>query len=374
MIYLDHNATTPVDPEVKDTIVEALDAYGNPSSSHRLGMLAHEVVELSRERIANLIGASPDEVFFTSGGTESNNLAILGLSLHQGKGHIISSTIEHPSVKNPLTFLEGMGFDVTYIGTDKNGLVDPEDVKKGIRSDTILVTIMHSNNETGVIQPVSEIAGILKERGIPFHTDAAQSLGKVAVDVNSLGADMLTVVSHKFYGPKGVGAIYLRNGMKYPKPIMYGAGHERGLRPGTENVPGIAGLGKASEIASRDMENRLRHVTGITKLLYGYLLKSIPCIMLNGENAPSLPNTLNISIPGICAIELVDALKETVAISAGAACHSGVSVPSGVLLSMGLSRDNALSAVRISTGKDNTTDDIVTASGIIAEAVNRLRK
>lgn len=370
MIYLDHNATTPVDMEVRDTVCDALNVYGNPSSSHIAGQKAHELLEGARTAVAKLIGASAEEILFTSGGTESNNLAIIGFVQSFGKGHIISSRIEHPSVTNPLKYLEKQGYRITLVGTDHNGAVKPEDILKEIRPDTILVTIMHSNNETGVIQPIKEIAAILRDRGMVFHTDAAQSTGKTPLNIGELGCNMATIVSHKFYGPKGIGALYLGKGTKL-HPIMYGAGHEKGLRPGTENIPAIAGFGKASEIAKRDMPQRVEHSERVTGMLYRKLLDLIPEIRLNGESARRLPNTLNISIKGIVGADLVNSLKDDVAISAGSACHSGTCTPSDVLLAMGLSRIEAISAVRISTGKDTTEDDVLRASELIAKAVRK---
>ncbi len=370
MIYLDHNATTPVDLEVQDVICDALNVYGNPSSSHTAGKKAHELVEGARTAVADLIGASAEEIIFTSGGTESNNLAIIGFVQSFGTGHIISSQIEHPSVTTPLKYLKKQGYTITLAGTDHNGAVRPEDILKEIRSDTILVTIMHSNNETGVIQPIKEIAAILKDRGIAFHTDAAQSAGKTPLDIKELGCNMATIVSHKFYGPKGVGALYLGKGTKV-HPIMYGAGHEKGFRPGTENIPAIAGFGKASEIARRDMPLRVEHTERLTGMLYRKLVNLIPEIKLNGKTARRLPNTLNISIKGIVGADLVNSLKDEVAISAGSACHSGTCTPSNVLLAMGLSPTDAISAVRISIGKDTTEDDVLRASELIAGAVRK---
>ncbi len=373
MIYLDHNATTPVDREVKEAVCSSLDLYGNPSSTHAPGRKARELIDRARASVAELIGARPEEIVFTSGGTESNNLAIIGCVQSLGKGHIVTTGIEHPSVMNPLRYLQKQGFRVTFLGTDHNGAVCPDDILKALEPDTVLVTVMHSNNETGVFQPVREIGAALKERGVPFHTDAAQSIGKVPVNVQDLGADMMTIVSHKFYGPKGVGALYVRRGVRL-QPMMHGAGHEGGLRPGTENIPGIAGLGKASEMARRDIHHRVEHTGRVTGLLHQRLLELIPGIRLNGEAAPRLPNTLNISIKGITGAALVGSLEDKVAISAGSACHSGVCTPSEVLLSMGLSRTEALSAVRISTGKDTTEEEVLEAAELIAEAVARLRQ
>ncbi len=373
MIYLDNNATTPVDKEVQEAICTSLEIYGNPSSSHIIGKKTKEIVEAARVEVASLIGAKPDEIIFTSGGTESNNLAIVGYCQSFKKGHVISSMIEHPSVINPLLELQRRGVKVTLLKPDRRGIIYPEDVKRNIRKDTILVSIMHANNETGVIQPIEEIAEYLKETEIVFHTDAAQSVGKIPVDVKNLGVDMLTVVSHKFYGPKGVGALYVREGISL-RPVIYGAGQERGLSPGTENVPGIVGLGKAAEIARRDMKDRVEYTKEITEELLKGLISKIGDIKLNGAEAPRLPNTLNITIKGIISTELVESLKEEVAISSGSACHAGVCKPSDVLIAMGLSRKDALSSVRISTGKDNTSEEIDKAIELISEHVRRLRK
>ena len=371
MIYLDHNATTPVDGEVKDAVCNALNVFGNPSSTHILGRRAHEVIEQARASVAEVVSARAEEVIFTSGGTESNNLAIIGFIQSFGKGHIVSSKIEHPSVINPLKFLQKHGYGITLVGTDCKGMVSPEDILKALRPDTVLVTIMHSNNETGVLQPVREIAGMLRERGVVFHTDAAQSIGKIPLNVEEPGPDMMTIVSHKFYGPKGVGALYVKKGIKL-HPVMHGAGHEGGLRPGTENVPGITGLGKASEISKRDIDRRVEHTKMVTEMLYQRLLELIPEVRLNGDLTQRLPNTLNISIKGITGAGLVESIRDKVAISAGSACHSGICTPSEVLLSMGLNHSDALSAVRISTGKDTTEEEVKEASELIDRKSTRL--
>ncbi|GBE03060.1 cysteine desulfurase [bacterium BMS3Bbin06] len=373
MIYLDNNATTPLDEEVKSAIRRALDIFGNPSSSHIPGREAHDLIEQSRMSVAGLIGAEPDEILFTSGGTESNNLAIIGHVLTHGRGHIISSAIEHPSVGNPLRKLESLGYEVTYIKPGGNGIIEPEEIKRNLRQDTVLVTVMHANNETGTIQPIEEISSFLNERGITFHTDAAQSVGKIDVDVRNLGTDLLTIVPHKFYGPKGTGALYVR-GSTVLNPVLYGAGQEHGLRPGTENIIGIAGLGRACERASQEFSTTEEHNTPrLAEILFRMLSESIPDIRLNGHNSPRLPNTLNISIKGIKGCELVESLKNSVAISSGSACHSGTSTPSKVLLSMGIRPEEALSSVRVSTGRFNTGEEIGKASGLIAEAVGKLR-
>lgn len=363
MIYLDHNATTPLDEEVKKAIAGSFNAFGNPSSSHVAGIQAKAVIDEARQNVASLLSCLPSAITFTSGGTEANNLAIIGTAYKYGKGHIITSAIEHPAVLNPVKWLESKWFEATYLPVGPDGRVSPEEVRKAIRKDTVLVTIMHSNNETGVLQPIAEIGRIARENKVPFHSDAAQSVGKTDVLVDGLMVDMLTVVSHKFYGPKGVGALYIRSGSG-PMPIMFGAGHERGLRPGTENTIGIAGLGKACEIALRDMSSRYSHALELRDRLFNILKNSLD-IKLNGHETLRLPNTLNISIKGAIGNELVEKLKGRVAFSAGSACHSGVCKPSGVLKAMGLSDAAALSAIRLSVGKDNTTDEIEEAAELI---------
>jgi cysteine desulfurase len=370
MIYLDHNATTPIDEEVKKAMVDALDLFGNPSSSHSIGKAAKAVVDDARIKVAGLIDSNPSEIIFTSGGTESNNIAIIGTAYRCQKGHVITSVIEHPSVLNPVKWLQTKGFEATYIPVNSDGVIAPDDIRKAIRKDTILITIMHSNNETGVLQPISEIGRIAREKGIIFHSDTAQSIGKMDVKVDELMVDMLTVVSHKFYGPKGIGALYLKNGVDL-MPLMFGAGHERGICPGTENVMGIAGMGKACEIAERDMPLRFIHTMKLRDELFSILAREID-IKLNGHNAPRLPNTLNVSISGIIGEEVVSELNDKISLSAGSACHSGIRRPSAVLKAMGLSDDDALSALRLSVGKDNSLDEINKAALEIIRCVKRL--
>ena len=374
MIYLDNNASTPVDPEVSDATHSALRLYfGNPSSGHETGLRAKEVLEKARAQVADFIGSSPEEIFFTSGGTESNNLAILGTAQTRRKGHIITSAIEHPSVTNPCVHLRGRGFEVTFVRASRDGRITPEDIKKAIRRETLLVTVMHANNETGVLQPVEEIGLLAREAGIAFHTDAAQTIGKVPVSVAKLNVDMLTVVSHKFYGPKGIGALYIRRGLRV-SPILFGAGHERGMRPGTENVPGVVGLGKACEMARLYTTDRASHMKKLTDTLFAGLKKGIEGIRLNGHETLRLPNTLNVSIPGVDAIDLLERIRGRVAATAGSACHSGQKSPSPVLTAMGISEADALSSIRLSTGKDNTEEEIREAIGVIVDTVKELRK
>jgi cysteine desulfurase len=372
MIYLDNNASTPVDPEVSDTVFSCLKRdFGNPSSSHMQGRRAKEVLETSRRQIAELLGCLPDEIYFTSGGTESNNLAILGTGMLRKSGHIITSAMEHPSVINPAGYLESCGFEVTYVSSDLTGRVNVEEISASIRKDTVLMSIMHSNNETGVIQPVDEIGALAEKHSVRFHVDAAQTVGKSAFDLNSFSVDMVTLVPHKFYGPKGIGALYVKDGCKL-SPLMFGAGHEMGLRPGTENIPGIAGFAKACQLIMADLKLRIAHTSRLTESLFSKLRIGIPDIVLNGDADRKLPNTLNIRIPGISSDELVNKLSGEVAVSSGSACHSGKQKPSRVLKAMGLSDDEALSSIRLSVGKDNTAYEIDKAAELIIKAALEL--
>jgi cysteine desulfurase len=374
MIYLDNNASTPVDPEVSDAIFSCVKRdFGNPSSVHVQGRRAKEVIETSRKYISDLLECSQKEIFFTSGGTESNNLALLGTGMLHQTGHIITSSIEHPSVFNTARHLESRGFEVSYIDADSTGAVRPEEISKAVRKNTILISIMHSNNETGVLQPIEDIGALSKKHAIPFHVDAAQSIGKSYFTLRNSSIDMLTVVPHKFYGPKGVGALYIRSGCNV-LPLMFGADHEMGMRPGTENVPGIAGFAKACQLSMDDLKLRVSHTLHLREILFQKLLYEIPDIVLNGHVTNRLPNTLNICIPGISSDELVNKLNDQVAISSGSACHSGKQIPSRVLKSMGLSDSEALSSIRLSVGKDNTEDEIRKAAEIIINSVRDLRK
>ncbi|MFN3395308.1 MAG: cysteine desulfurase family protein [Thermodesulfovibrionales bacterium] len=372
MIYLDNNASTPLDPEVIEEICSALRFYGNPSSSHKTGQHARSLIEKARKKVADVVNASEEEIVFTSGGTESNNLSILGTAFLRGKGHIITSVIEHPSVINPCRFLQEKGFSVSYVGVKRDGTINLEELKRAIREDTILISIMHANNETGIIQPIKEIGLIAREKGITFHTDAAQTVGKIPVDVEKLNVDLLTIVSHKFHGPKGIGALYIKKGLRI-QPILFGAGHERGLRPGTENLPGIADIGKACELAKEYVKKRASYLKGLTETLYRELKDLIPDVSLNGDPELRLPNTLNLCLKGIPSTDLVNILSDSVAISTGSACHAGVKRPSSVLLAMGLTEEEALSSIRISLGKDNTEEEVKEAAALIAKAAQGLK-
>lgn len=374
MIYLDNNASTPVDPEVSYEMYSALKmVFGNPSSNHAMGIRARSSIEKARSLTAELIGAAPEEIFFTSGGTESNNLAIIGIAERYRKGHIITSAIEHPSVINPCRHLEEKGFDLSYLKVDQYGMVSPDDVRDAIRKDTILITVMHANNETGVLQPIEEIGSISREKGIAFHTDAAQTVGKIPVNTQKLNTGMMTIVSHKFYGPKGVGALYIRKDIAI-SPILFGAGHERGLRPGTENVYGIVGIGKACELARTYISKRVSHSSKLAEMLYGSLKKKVHDLKLNGHETDRLPNTLNLCFPGMDSHELLERIKDRIAASSGSACHSGIKKPSPVLTAMGVTDADALSSIRFSAGKDNTEDEVKEAAEIIVNAAEGLRQ
>ncbi len=372
MIYLDHNASTPPDDRVKKAIARALDLYGNPSSTHRPGREAREEIEKARVRLAGLLNAEPDEIIFTSGGTESNNLALIGYLQRFRKGHVISTAIEHPSVINPLLLARELGFELTLLQPAPSGAIDPDDLKAALRNDTVLVSVMHANNETGIIQPIEEIGKILRERDIVFHVDAAQSIGKIPVDVERMGVDLLTVAGHKFYGPKGAGALFKRKGLAI-SPLLRGASHERGLRPGTECTPLIAGLGEAARIISLESARIFTHLNTLTVRLHELLDSLIEKISLNGTGS-RIPNTLSLSIRGVGGRSLVEALSEEVALSAGSACHEGITRPSGVLTAMGIDVQDALSSVRLSTGKDNTLEEMERAANLISRVVKGLRK
>lgn len=370
-IYLDYNATTPIDPAVKEAILPYLeDHFGNPSSNYIYGHRAKEAVAKAREQVAGLVSAAPEEIVFTSGGSESDNQAIIGVALancDRGR-HIITSIIEHPAVLNTCRYLEDRrGFRITHLPVDEYGLVDPESIRRAITSETILVTIMHANNEVGTIQPVEEIGKIVRERGILFHTDAAQSCGKISVDVNQLNVDLLTIAGHKLYAPKGIGALYIKQGTRIDS-FIHGAGQESGRRAGTENVPYIAGLGSACEIAKDSLPEYQSGVKSLRDRLHTNIKTGLgdENVRLNGHREKRLPNSLNISIKGILSEELLGTIPE-IAASTGAACHAGSTEPSGVLLAMGLSRELALGAIRLTLGRWSTPEEIETAGRLIVE-------
>ncbi len=373
-VYLDYNATTPVDAEVKMAMQPYLDhLFGNPSSSHIYGTETRKTVENARHQLASLLNCFPDEVIFTSGGTESNNFAIKGAvfeNQHKGK-HIITSQIEHPAVTEVCLFLQSQGFSVTWLPVDSYGMVNVEDLEKSIRPDTILITIMHANNETGTVLPVEEIGQVAQKHRILFHCDASQSVGKIRVDVQSMGADLLSVAGHKFYAPKGVGALYVKRGVKLQK-LMHGADHEHNWRAGTENILEISGLGKAAEIAQRDFMGNTRQMGTTRDLLFELLKEALPSIQLNGHPEKRLPNTLNVSFPGLDANVLLDELQDHVAASAGAACHSDTIDISPVLKAMHVPVEFARGTIRFSTGKKTREEEVRKAATMIVQAVKRL--
>ena len=373
-IYLDYNGTTPIDPEVLDAMMPFLTGeFGNPSSSHWYGIAPKRAVEAARLRVASLIGCEPGEIIFTSGGTESNNHAILGTarSLRDRGRHIVTSAVEHPAVLEVCRRLEREGFETTKVGVDGYGMVDPSDVGKAIRADTVLISIMHANNEVGTIQPVSAIAKIARARGIAMHTDAAQSLGKIPVHVRDLGVDLLTIAGHKLYAPKGVGALYIRGGAA-PEKFCYGAGQERGWRAGTENVAGIVGLGMACEMARKDIEGAMSRVTKLRDSFHAAIAERVGEVRLNGHPERRLPNTLSLSFRGHNATRLLEELGIEVAASAGAACHADSVTVSHVLAAMRVPEEWARGTLRFSLGRMTTEEEIDRASEAVAEAVRRV--
>ena len=374
-VYLDYNATTPADPEVIEELLPYLGVeFGNPSSGHPYGKKAREAVELARTRMAALLGCDPSEVIFTGGGTESNNQALIGAAMaNKDRGaRIIATTIEHPAVLKPLARLVEWGFSVTLLPVDGTGRLDPDALRRAITPDTILISVMHANNEVGTIQPLREIGEIARGKGIIFHTDAAQSVGKVPVLVDELGVDLLTVAGHKFYAPKGVGALFVRRGVKVSSCCLFGAGQEGGLRPGTENVPYIAALGKAAELASRRLAADGARVLSLRDHFHERLKALVGGVTLNGHPVERLPNTLNVSFRGVVGARLLERTPE-IAASTGSACHEGSGELSGVLKAMGVSREQGFGAVRLSLGRTTTEEEIERAAEVLAARVAEIR-
>lgn len=374
-IYLDYNATTPIAPEVAEEMWPYIQAhFGNPSSSYAVGRYNKEAIEKARMQVANLIGASPEEIVFTSGGTESNNHAIRGAVLaHPEKGkHIITSQVEHPAVIEVCKYLEKQGYEITWLPVDSYGKVNPDDVEKAIRPQTVLITIMHANNETGTIQPLKEIGEIAKKYSVLFHTDAAQSVGKIKANVTELGVDLLSVAGHKLYAPKGIGALYIREGVKLEN-LIFGAGQEHGLRPGTENVPYIVALGKACELVGANPETNNRHLFQMRqRLLDGLKEKCKTSIKQNADLGNCLPNTLSIAFKNVAAHTLASLVCRKVLFSTGSACHADSVEISPVLKAMQVNPRNAAGTVRISTGKYTTIEEVDNAVESISEIVNKL--
>ena len=369
-VYLDYNATTPVDPLVAKAIEPYLHQhFGNPSSSHIYGRNAHQAVERAREQVAVLIGAQADEIIFTGCATEANNLAIRGAAraLRNKGRHLLTSAVEHPAVEQPFQRLSDDGWEVSVIPVDSYGQVDPANLSAALRDDTVLVSIMHANNEVGTIQPIEEIAAITRPRGILLHTDAAQSAGKIPVTVDELGVDLLTLAGHKFYAPKGVGVLYVRRGTPL-QPVLVGAGHEAGMRPGTENVPAIAGLGEAARIASSRDPEHAQQLCQLRDQLHTRLAEAIPGLLLNGHPEQRLPNTLNLSFPGVDGRDLLAHAAAEVAASVGSACHEEGDTESGVLGAMGIEAGRARAAVRLSLGRTSSDAEIERAATALIAA------
>ncbi len=369
-IYLDYNATTPVDPLVLEALLPFLQThYGNASSAHVYGRRAHEAIEQARTQMGALIGATSSEIVFTGCATEANNLAILGVAraLREKRRHVVTSTIEHPAVQQPCKRLEADGWTVTRVRVDDTGRVDPDDVARALRDDTALVSIMHANNEIGTLQDIAAIARLAHARGALMHTDAAQSVGKIAVSVDALGVDLLTIAGHKFYAPKGIGALYVRTGTSIA-PALTGADHERGLRPGTENVAGIVALGAAAQLARTRLPAVTARMQASRDALHRMLADSIEGLTLNGHAQHRLPNTLNVSFPGVDGRALLHRAEAVVAASVGSACHAESEEVSGVLAALGIPYDRARGAVRLSTGWPTTEADVARAAQALVQA------
>jgi cysteine desulfurase len=375
-VYLDYNATTPVDRDVLEAMLPYFaENYGNASSIHSAGQQARGAVDRARESVAALIGAKPAEIVFTSGGTEADNLAIFGAiaASTAPRKHIITTAIEHHAVLNACQALERQGIEVTYVTTGPGGVVDPEEIRRTIRPETVLISVMHANNELGTVQPIEEIGRIAAEADIYFHCDAVQSAGKLPMDVNRSGVDLLSLSAHKIYGPKGVGALYVRSGTPL-EPQFYGGHHERDRRPGTENVAGIVGFGKAAELSRERLAEDAVRIGGMRNRLEKTILDRVPGARVNGDASRRVPNTTNLTIPGAGGEALLIALDlQGVACSTGAACSSGAVEPSHVLLAIGLSQEDARSSLRFSLGRLTTTAEIDYALSVIPGVIERLR-
>ncbi len=373
-IYLDYNATTPIDPRVAQAMAPYLHGrFGNPSSAHPYGVEARQAVEKARRQVADLLGCQPGEIVFTSGGTESNNTAIRGAAgaLRKRGNHMITSAVEHPAVLEPCRFLERQGHRLTVLPVDEFGRVDPGEVEAAITDETILISIMHANNEVGTIQPIAEIAALAQERGVLVHTDAAQTVGKIPVRVDELGVDLLSVAGHKFYAPKGVGVLYVRSSVALEK-LMHGADHEAGRRPGTENVLEIVGLGQAAEIAAEDLDQNAAHIRDLRERMWHGLQEGLAnpeAIRLNGHPEQRLPNTLSVGFRGVEANTLLVTIADRVAASAGAACHAAGFDVSSVLQAMNVPLDYAMGTVRFSVGKMSTAAEIDRAVRVLVDAL-----
>jgi cysteine desulfurase len=373
MIYLDYNATTPIAAEVAEAMKPfLLKEFGNPSSAHPIGKRAKEGLERARGRISALLGCEGSEIIFTSGGTEANNMVLKSLAwtMRNRGRHIITTRIEHPAIINTALFLMGTGLDVTFLPVDKYGQVDPDEVKKAIQKGTILITVMHANNETGTIQSITDISSIAREHGIPFHTDAAQTVGKIETKVDDLGVDFLTIAGHKLYAPKGVGAVYVRKGVAI-EPFMHGGGQEMGLRSGTENVMFNVGLGRACELVQGNLSDEMYRVRRLRDRLQDQIHSAIPDAVLNGHPEMRLPNTLFISFPGMIGEDILKKIPD-LCTSTGAACHDQCVALSHVLAAMGVTKEVGMGAIRLTLGRPTTEEEVDQASQWIVEAVKNM--
>ncbi len=373
-IYLDYNATTPIDPRVAEAMGPALrEAWGNPSSAHAYGRAARSLVDRARAEVAALIGSDPTEIVFTSGGTESDNAAVIGVAeaLEDRGRHVVTTAVEHAAVGKAVDALERRGWEVTRVGVDAQCRVDADAVAAAVRDDTVLVTVIHAQNETAVLQPVRAIADHVRPRGVVLHADTAQTVGKMPVAVDELGVDLLSVAAHKFYGPKGAGALFVRRGTPF-RAYLHGAGHEGGRRAGTENVPGVAGLGEACRIAREALPGRTEHMLRIRDRLEAGLRERFPDLVVHGGEVERLASTLSCAIPGCDAVELL-ARAEGIAAAGGAACHAGQRHVSGVLRAMGVPDEIAYGTMRLCVGSPTTEEDADRAAAILAEAAAAVR-
>ena len=374
-VYLDHNASTPVHPEVVAEMTPYFgEVFGNPSSVHGFGRDAREGIDIARDRIARFVKVPPDQIVFTSGGTESDNFGIKGLALARGRGHLITSAIEHHAVLRTVQALETQGFTATYLPVDAQGRVDPDDVRAAIRPDTIAISVMHANSEVGTVQPIAAIGRIAREHGVPFHVDAVQTFGKLPIDVDAMNIDVMSFSAHKIYGPKGVAGLYIRKGAKMIA-IQHGGEHERRRRAGTENVPGIVGFGKAVEVRARDMHDEAVRVTALRDRLWQGIAARVPDARLNGHPTERLPGTASICYRHVESESIVLGLDlKGIAVSAGSACTSGNVEPSYVLVAMGVPIDWAMGAVRSSLGRSTTAEDIDYVIDSVEPLVRKLRQ
>ena len=374
-VYLDHNASTPVHPEVLAEMLPYFsEVYGNPSSIHGFGRQAREGMDLARERVAKFLAVSPQEIVFTSGGTESDNFAVKGLALAKGKGHLITSQVEHHAVLRACRALEAQGFGLTCVGVDEHGVVDPDEVRRAIRPDTLAISIMHANSEVGTLQPIEAIARIAREHGVPLHVDAVQTFGKLPIDVNALGIDMLSFSAHKIYGPKGAAGLYIRKGTKMVA-VQHGGEHERRRRAGTENVAGIVGLGKAVEVRARDMAEESARLATLRDRLWNGIRQRVPDVRLSGHPIERLPGTASLLFRHVESESIVLGLDlKGIGVSAGSACTSGNVEPSHVLVAMGIPVDWAMGAVRCSLGRSTTAEDIDYVVDAVEPLVKKLRQ